>query len=164
MINLKTEPVGIDYEIQRIQQYLYDKLSNWNLECFGRAEIIENKPLVYQKKNDYKEVLFIDGNTNGKFFFVDSEKTSFSKPFLKTEVDLYFLLDTKKIKTSITHRSDEEIRMDILNVLKKRTKEIEIIKGQKALSDFKTELKDMQPYHFIKFSFELKYSSVQNCF
>lgn len=162
MIHLKTNPIGIDAEIQGIQEYLYEKLNDWNLEAFGRAEIIDKKPRVFYKKNDYKEVLFLNETSNGKFFFVDSEKTKLEEGFLVTDVDLYFLLDVKKIKPNVNHRADEEIRVEILNYLQKKYKEIDITKGQKVLSNFETKLNDMQPYHFLKFSFEVKYQSILN--
>lgn len=162
MIHLKTNPIGIDAEIQGIQEYLYEKLNDWNLEAFGRAEIIDKKPRVFYKKNDYKEILFLSDSENGKFFFVDSEKTKLEEGFLVTDVDLYFLLDVKKIKPNVNHRADEEIRVEILNYLQKKYKEIDITKGQKVLSNFETKLNDMQPYHFLKFSFEVKYQSILN--
>lgn len=161
MIVLKENPVGIDKSIQGIQIYLNEKLTGYNLEVLGRAELKDKKPIVFYKKNDYKEALFINQLTSGKVFFVDNGTTKTDGRSLITDVDIIFLLDVQKIKPTVAHRADEEVKIEILEVLQsflKRT-EIEITKGIEALKGFDTKLKDLQPYHFLKYSFELKYNS-----
>lgn len=160
MIVFKSNPVGIDKRIQSIQSYLYENLIDWNLEAFGRAEIIDSKPHVFYKKNDYKDALSVNQSTNGKLFFTEkSTKSKTSRNKALSEIDIIFLLDVKKIKPNITHRADEEVRVEILKTLKNKVKrtDIDISKGVEALKGYNTTLKDMQPYHFVKFSFELNY-------
>ncbi|TDE53761.1 hypothetical protein [Flavobacterium sp. GT3P67] len=161
MIVLKVNPVGIDKKIQGIQSYLHENLTGYNLEVLGRAELKDKKPIVFYKKNDYKDVLFINPLTNGKVFFVDNETTKTEGKNLVTDVDIIFLLDVQKIKPNVVHRPDEEIRIEILEILHRYLKrtEFEITKGIEALKGFETKLKDLQPYHFVKYSFELKYNS-----
>lgn len=161
MIVLKENPLGIDKRIQGIQSYLHEKLTGYNLDVLGRAEIKDNKPIVFYKKNDYKDVLFINPLTSGKVFFIDNETTKSDGKSLLTDIDIIFLLDIQKIKPNIVHRADEEVRIEILEILQsylKRT-EFEITKGIEALKGFETKLKDLHPYHFIKYSCELKYNS-----
>lgn len=178
MIYLKKNPVGIDVEIQKVQQYLYDKL-NWDIEAYGRAEINNNEPVVFFNKNDYKNVLlfnqkkmgemllfddkvfFSNKKTSGKMFFFDSQNTFYNRPYLKTNIDVIFILNIKEIKPLITHRADEEVRIEILNHLQNKFKEIKIIKGIEALNGFSTKLENLHPYHFLKFSFEVNYQN--NC-
>lgn len=162
MNNLKTNPVGIDSEIERIQTKLYDNLSSWNIEGFGRVYVNEsNTPLWFYKKNDYKTVLIKKAGTNGKFFFVESGSTDIKTSISITEVDLIFLLDISKIKPNITHRADEEIKVDIEKILRRHLtrQPLKIVKGKDALSGFTTNLKDLQPYFFIKFTFPLRYNN-----
>ena len=74
---------------------------------------------------------------------------------------MIFLLNLPKIKTLINHRADEEVKVDIEKILQAHQTRIElkITKGDKALSGFKTNLKDRQPYHFIKFTFKIYYNN-----
>ncbi|WP_438423259.1 hypothetical protein [Aquimarina macrocephali] len=159
---LKENPVGIDIQIQRLQIKLYESLRFEGIDGYGRVYLEDKKgkrkPLYFINGNEYKEVL-INDSTSGTFFFIEDEKSKIELPKSVTEVDIIFLLDLKKIKPTITHRADEEVRVDILKVLNRcRYFEVEeITKGIKALSDFDTKLIDMQPYHFIKINGKLRY-------
>lgn len=160
----KENPVGIDVEIQRIQEKLLEKLSDWNLEGFDRVYVLDKKPIWYYKKNDYRHVLKFDKKTYGLFFFVEGDSTDVKRNISKSDVDLIFLLDISKIKPNSKHRADEEVKIDIQKILAKYlTREIlKITKGINALSPFETRLEDLQPYHFIKFSFQIKYKNLKN--
>lgn len=159
---LKENPVGIDRQIERLQAKLFNSLGFDNIDAYGRVYIDDKKgkrkPLFFLRENDYKEVL-IDDTKSGVLFFVENEKSKLESPQLVTEIDIIFLLDLKKVYPNIVHRADEEARLKILNVLHRcRYLEVsEITKGIKALSDFDTKLNDMQPYHFIKFTGDLRY-------
>lgn len=164
MNNLKTNPVGIDSEIERIQIKLYESLISWGIDGFGRVYINDNNtPLWFYKKNDYKLVLTKQDSTNGKFFFVESGTTEIKTSISLTEVDLIFLLDLSKIKPNITHRADEEVKVDIERILRKHLtrQPLKIIKGKGALNGFTTKLKDLHPYSFLKFTFQVRYNN--NC-
>lgn len=162
MNHIKTSPVGIDKHIQKIQEKLYEKLGYTNIDGYGRVYSLEVEkktiPAYFLEGNDYKDVL-TDDKLNGQFFFVENEKTKTDGPRMETDIDIIFLLNLKKIKPSVPHRADEEARADISKVLD-RIKTFypkEIIKGKNALQDFDTELLDMQPYHFLKFTGTLQY-------
>lgn len=159
MNNLKSNPVGIDVIINTIQTRLYDRLDYSNFDGFGRVDILTGKPFYFINDNEYKDLL-LDDNLNGHFFFLDNSNTQ-NEEKLVTEISVIFFLDLKKLKPSITHRADEEIRVEIIEVLDniKIFKLKEIIKREDALSDFDHKLLDMQPYHFIKFIGSLRYNA-----
>lgn len=166
MIYLKDKPAGVDKPIQELQKFLYSKLTNWGIEGFGRAEIIDNNPHVFRKKNDYKSGFFINPKTNGRFFFLDNPITDSKQGFSTNRVDLFFLLNVVKIKPLITHRADEEIRVEIVNYLQGKLSDgtvVKSVKGEDALSGFTHDFKSLQPYFLVKFSFELKYRTDINC-
>lgn len=159
MNHTRNNPVGVDLEIQRIQDFLYENLSDKNIEGFGRAELQEGKPMVFYKKNDYKEVLFVNPNTAGKFFFIDSDRATHENGFCYKDLDLYFLLNIAKLKPETEYRYDEEIAIEMVNLLKTRVLKIKEVKGQEALKDFDTNLVNMQPYMFLKFTFQISYQT-----
>lgn len=159
----KTNPVGIDKEIEKMQSKLNTKLSSWNLDAYGRIYKTEREgktiPEHFSGGKDYKEVL-INDKINGKFFFVENDRsTIISGPRYQTTVDIIFLLDLAKIKPNVTHRADEEARLEINEAIGRLTMFdlTEVTKGINALSDFDTDLIDMQPYHFLKFTGTLRY-------
>ncbi|CAL2092011.1 conserved hypothetical protein [Tenacibaculum sp. 190524A05c] len=165
MIEQKENPIGIDYEIQKFQNYLNKKLVEWNLQGFGRAELIDNKLLLYHKKNDYKNAFTLNPKFNGRFFFLDSNQSVFNNRELKTFVELIFILNIGKIKPNFSSRADEEVRIELLKFINNKVKrEVSILKGQEVVKDYKNDLVNMQPYHFLKFSFELKYNNNVNTF
>ncbi|AUC15415.1 hypothetical protein BTO06_09810 [Tenacibaculum sp. SZ-18] len=164
MIVLKINPVGIDREIQNLQKYLESKLSTWNLEIYGRVETIENKLHIHFKRDDYKEVLVLNNSFSGRVFFIDSNSYTVSRNRVKTKLEIVFLLDLSKIKTGISHRCDEEVRVELIELISKKIgDDINVSKGQEVLKNYQTELTDMQPYHFIGISFDYTYSQ-NNCF
>ena len=78
MLYKKTNPVGIDVEIQKAQTLLHDKLSSdWgaDINAYGRVYLSKRKdvilPEVFVDGVDYKDVLSLDDN---RFFFIQSNK------------------------------------------------------------------------------------------
>ncbi|CAL2055986.1 hypothetical protein [Tenacibaculum sp. 190524A05c] len=164
MIILKDNPVGIDKEILKFQKYLEYRLSDWNLQIYGRSEIIDKKLLIYYKKNDYIEALVLDSQFNGRVFFKDSSNSIIDTNKISTSIEIIFLLNIKNIMPDISHRSDEEIRVELINLISKKVGgQIKVLKGQEVLDKYSTKLIDMQPYHFLSFSFDYSYSQ-HNCF
>lgn len=158
----KANPVGIDKAIQKLQVYLYDKLGYSNFNGYGRAYPLEKDgkttPNRYVGNNEYEEI-FLNDNLSGHFFFTENPTSKKNTSgLLETEVSIIFLVDLSKIKPS-TERTDEEVRMEIEQLLwhKKEFEVFEIIRGQKVLEDFDTDIFDMQPYCFLKFKGILKY-------
>jgi hypothetical protein len=124
MLILKTNPVGIDVAIQSLQVYLHKQLvSKWGLtgdddplyECYGRVD--RNKKdagyiaEVYAGNGEYKEVYWND-ELKAISWFGLSGKTEFDKQN-KSNVHLVFFVNLGKLKPSIAHRADEEVRNEI---------------------------------------------------
>lgn len=127
MLIAKTNPVGIDVAIQNLQTHLHKQLVNkWGLagandplyECYGRVD--RNKKdsgyiaEVYTGGLggvDYKEVYWND-ELKAISFFGTGSKTTFDIKN-KVEVHLVFFVNTAKLKPSVSHRADEEVRNEI---------------------------------------------------
>lgn len=164
MIYLKENPVGVDKEIQSVQQRLYDALGYADLDAYGRVYLTERSgktiPEYYTcVTNEYKEVL-VDDSKLGGFFFTEEPSTEIVKHFFTTKVHLIFWLDLSRVKPLISHRADEEMRIEIYSKLKSivTREDVEVVKGIEALKGIDTKLIDMQPCHFIRYSFNLRYN------
>jgi len=158
MNNLKTTPVGTDLAIAKIQKILYDKLTmlwSGNLEAYPRCYIVRREKLTtieyYLGDKEYGNLVSTEKN---KFFFVaESDKTPESKEdfhLFKQDVQLYFILDLKECYPSITHRCDEEVRQDVLNILSKINCEVsKVVVGLKDVFNQVSykETFDTQPKH-----------------
>jgi hypothetical protein len=159
----------LDVELDRFQVRIYKRLPFENFNGYGRAYLLQKEkkvvPWTFGQNNDYEKELLTDDSLNGHFFFVEKENSKFAKDTMETEIEVYFMLDVKKLKPDITHRGDEEVKDDIVRaIIESRIflkNEFNIINGQKALDDFEHNLVDMQPYHFIKFVGKIKYN--YNC-
>lgn len=124
MNNLKTNPVGLDQEIGKIQKILYDKLSNiWSgdFDGYPRCYIVRRDKLntieYYQGNKEYGNLVNTD---KSKFFFVaESDRTTENKVHFSQRVELYFILDLKACYPDVLHRCDEEVRQDVLDILSK---------------------------------------------
>lgn len=129
MLVTKTNPDGIDYPLQQLQTVLHDTLiTTWGIDtatykCYGRCYrnridggyIAEN----YEGSNEYREVYW-DDTLKALSFFGTSGRTLFNgKEF--TDVHLIFFVNLAALKPSVTHRADEEVRKDVIDVLKVST-------------------------------------------
>lgn len=161
----KTDPTGIDKPIQRLQGLIYSGLGYPNINGFGRAYVIEKDqkklPVRYidGSKTDYEEILFND-EVNGHFFFLDkNETTPIGGGTFETDIEIIFFINIEKLKPNVTHRADEEIRSEIVELITrfKFFKLKNIIKGPEALDGFDTDLKEIQPRFFLKVTGTLKY-------
>lgn len=137
MLITKTNPVGIDALIQQLQTKLHDSLcETWGLsgDCevesqsnlyyaYGRAyrNSTDNGYVaeVYDANGDYKEVYWDDKLYALSFFGIASqtERTAGNK----AEVHLVYFVNTKALKPDVTHRADEEVRLDVLNAIGKNS-------------------------------------------
>lgn len=162
---LKQNPVGLDASIQKLQVLLYTQLlPKWNeLSGYGRCYINKDKDGFktiedYSKKNEYSgNLVYAEGN---KFFFAtekDLERTGNS--FYKTSIDLFFIVNVNKVYPSITHRADEEIRLDVLKILENQS----LVEVKKLVIDIDkifnrfdyNRVDNMQPYHVFKLELDV---------
>jgi hypothetical protein len=158
----KTSPVGIDKSIQAIQNSLYNFCqSKWSLSeaqilSFGRVYKIGNKFRWYKSGKDYEEfdMLLDDRYAFQSFFIVNSVEWSQINVMFNSNVDLCIFSNVSTLKPLISHRADEEIRMETYT----RFKPAEWFGGISDLTiEGYTHEMDMQPYHSFKMILNLRY-------
>lgn len=142
MLIKKTNPVGIDVNIQRLQEQLHKRLMTaWSLDtndaddnkqyqCYGRAyrnksgngytaEVFTGDTTAATK--EYKEVYFNDEIAAISWFGL-GEKINFDK-LNKAEAHLVFFVDLEKLAikdkdgAAVKHRADEEIRQLVQSIV-----------------------------------------------
>ena len=163
---LKSNPVGIDKQLNRLQEHLYDGLGYADFNSYGRAYLLKNSenqivPHRYLEgsEGDYEEILY-DDTLNGLSFILDSDETSpFSGVYMQTQISIVMMFDLEKLKPSVVHVADEEIRNEVISVLERfRYFTItNIVKNEEALSDFETDLEAIHPRFFLKITGNIKY-------
>jgi len=162
MIHLKINPVGIDIQIQRMQQYLYDKLlASWNCDitAYGRAYLDDKEgsiiPKAYLKKGEYKNVLADDTIKGAHFFFIEANAETVSNSCVSSNnLDLIFIVDDlTKVRSDISHYADEEIKEEVKSYIKSFWEMESISKGKEALDGFDVSKKHFKyPYYVFKIS------------
>lgn len=172
-LNLKTLPVGIDYEIDKIQKGLFNELTTigWiNYESYNRAyrnRKFENTfPEVYIGKGEYKESLFDDKFNVTSFFLAEEEKRQTEDFQVEQDISIIFQANLKKLYPNILHRADEEMQRDIYLSLKKifvDEKIQTIITGVDnvyrtlEIKSDKKFLYDMSFFHILRIDFKLNF-------
>lgn len=161
-------PKGIDKEIQVIQNALYSKLGWPKIDIYGRVHknLSKDKGLVpefYVGKNEYKDV-FTNDLQASNIFFIDSDvHTTDNRKFYYSDVKIVFMVDLKKIKPNVAHRSDMEVEIEALKIVKAhRMFQIDgFEKGiEEVFKGFNIEriLKlNMHPFHVFALTGKLKY-------
>lgn len=179
MLITKTNPVGIDVAIQNLQTHLHKQLvSKWGLvdendplyQCYGR--VYRNKKdagyiaEVYAGNNEYKEVYW-DDSLKAISWFGTGNKTTFDINN-KVDVHLVFFVNVAKLKPSVVHRADEEVRNEIQQLFGKSLhgfsfESIELwlenvlreYPGSRR--DERLKAVDMQPVHCFRINLSLLY-------
>jgi len=181
----KTQPVGIDIPIQRLQQYLHDQLlDTWQLatgqyQCYGRCyrNQLENGYVaeVYTGNNEYKEV-YLDDRYAVMSFFGLTGNIDF-KVVNTAKVHLIFFVNIETLK-QVLHRGDEEVRKDVQTIVQNGYQGF-ILKGVRLGIDEVFEeyagtrltekenmngikFRDMHPFHCFRFDFEILYN-IKTC-
>jgi len=174
--NLKTNPIGLDASIHKVQQKLYDDLvALWSVSLDGYPRCYEfnsesgRKTVNWFKSGkDYEDVIVAERN---KFFFTaTNDENNTSNDYYRTNIDLFFIVDTFEIKPNISHRADAEVRADVLGVLS----EIPYVKVNTVITDSDKVFNrldfrstdDLQPYHCFKINLEVydyTFNQVANC-
>lgn len=172
---LKTDPIGIDYFINRIQDRIYDPLvTKWGeFDSFGRVYKKTSKSGVslerYVGKGQYKKVLFSEGN---KMFFVQGSSPSGNGLNLTNDLWIVCILDIENIK-GVEHRADEEVHQDLITELSKVVENDSIQGVEYGMNNLKRVVEDsfefgnfkysdIHPYHVFMVKIEAKYSLVKN--
>lgn len=190
MLSVITNPVGIDVQIRKMQEFIHARLMDtWNLdqnvaaenklyECYSRC--YRNKKdngyvaEVYKGANQYKEVYWNDKLNAISFFGMDGSIDQTKSGYQETDVHLVFFVNLKKLKPDSTNRADEEVRVDILNILSFPEfgfKFTGIALGLEnvlkeypgSYRDQRLKAVDMHPIHCFRLNFQLQYN-YNNCY
>jgi hypothetical protein len=121
MLFTKTSPVGVDIPIQKLQTYLHDKLlAKWGLQnadyhaygrCYRNQKEAGYVAEVYMGSNEYREV-YLDDRIAALSFFGLSGDIEYEAGNT-ADVHLIFWVNIKKLKPTVAHRADEEVRKDV---------------------------------------------------
>jgi hypothetical protein len=127
VIVVKNNPIGMDYYIQQAQSRLYDELCRvWgttDYNCYGRVDRIKDTNGAYSAY-----VTGADGKLTDAYWDASKKAVSFfgvsgpiqhmgGKANHRADIHLVFFVNLKSLKPGITHRADEEVRLDVLNAL-----------------------------------------------
>jgi hypothetical protein len=165
MLITKEHPAGIDYYIQKIQSTLYAALNWENYNCYGRC--YRNKHQngyiaeVYTSANNYKEVYW-DDKLSAISFFGLSDKINANE----ANVHLVFFVNLAKLMPGVTHRADEEVRLNAIGrnnhgfIFKSIDLWVENVLKEYPSSRRDDRLKavDMHPIHCFRLNFSLLYN------
>lgn len=183
MLIQKTNPVGKDVPIQRLQKFLHDELmviwgidpdvanTNKLYECYARAHRNKTesgyRAEVFTAGTDYKEVYWNDA-LKAISFFGESTIETFNIDE-KINIHLCFFVDLKKLKPGIVHRADEEVRRDVQLLAERNMFGFVYLSTEtgieNVLKDYPSSYKserlravDMHPVHCFRLNFELNYN------
>lgn len=191
MLSVKTNPVGIDWHIQQLQTKLYNRLTSadyWNLadltkyESYGRC--YRNKTddgyiaEVYESVNKYKEVYWDKTLAAISFFGISNNvKTGVLN---EAEVHLIFFVDLAQLAlkdragNTISHRSDEEVRQGVQDIIGANSFGFQPVSVELWLEnvlkeypgsrrDERLKFVDMQPVHCFRINLKLLYNPNKIC-
>lgn len=180
----KTDPKGVDFVINAIQNYIYPNLlgEGWDVyQCYPRA----NKnfkgnfiiPELSIDPNEYKEVLFDDKVKASSFFLVD-DRVAFNEDeqLIVQNVSIIFQLNIAELFPGVTdHRADEEVHVLLTQLFTDNQDLFVDVLGYEtgirnvyrdlniAGIGFNTELNDdMSKFHVVKYNFTVTYD-LQDC-
>lgn len=163
---LKTNPVGLDAVLHKIQVKLYDKLTKlWGVELDGYPRCYslkrETKKTIehYLGNGEYESLIHAENN---KFFFLaDNDYAQESLNHYNTKVDLYFILNLDECKGLIEHRADEEVKRDIIKIVtdcENVGENIKIVTGIESIfmGFVRNNIDDIHPYYYFKAIIDIK--------
>ena len=176
---LLSNPVGIDKEIQAIQQYLYDNLLvSWGaFDGYGRA-YKNRKDLgfvaeVYKAKNEYLRASYDDSlNKKGIMFFLESQDHTSGDGFkFKARVKICFMVNLEEIGLT-AERSDVVAQNEVAGFLNEHpTNQFSVTGIEKTVrnifngyeyTDIELET-DMHPLHSFAIIGDLEYYLTEKC-
>jgi len=162
----KTNPIGIDAVIHKIQTKLYNSLTaKWNVQLNGypRCYVLEEKNErtieYFDGKNDYSGNLIV-AEKNKFFFTAENDYSKLDNLNYQTNVSLYFILDVAHIYPAIKHRCDAEVLADVMSELGKcpglLQKNSVVTDYKKVFQGFRMDIKtNMQPYYCFRIDLTL---------
>jgi hypothetical protein len=161
MIYNKTNAVGIDYEIQLYQQFLYTKLKVlWNIsdsdyDSYDRAyrnntdkgyipEFFNNTVLDSSlNATVYKTIIFDETLNKVVSFFNLIDTTEHKLGFMSSKISFIMMINLQKIKTTIAWRPDEEVKIDVLKTWQSAIKKLHTGKYGAEVLGIETGIKNV---------------------
>lgn len=171
--NILSEPKGLDFAIQRLQNLLFSDLSWSNMQMHGRIDKIPNadnngfKPYAYFGYNDYKNVERNDKFNGNIFFVANDQSTSDNGISFNNIVDIVFMVNLESLYSGYLGRASEVAHNDAVKALANQTAFTITSIGSgvdEALRDlYKEDVKfnDMHPNHVFRITGDLNY--LMNC-
>lgn len=175
MIVAKTNPVGVDREIDRLQRSLDAKIDLGNWEIYGRANINPKGdvliPEVYIGNGFEAKEVFFDDNFDTTSFFLSDSRIEMLAGGYKSKRLISLIIQTKILKVfgsaprDVPHRGDEELINEMLLILQKHPG-IEMLSIDTGIRDvykeFDTEkikYTDMSDFNVVRFNFNMTYTA-----
>lgn len=168
-VNYITDAVGIDKAIQNVQRKLQSRIAWTGYKAFGRTYRIERNakqmPCLYLRNSEYYEMLPDDNEIAFSFFDVDSDVTHGNIQNSTCEVDLIYFVNIERVYNNLTHRADENVINDVLNVLKVFGDNVTVLSHNiidpLQNFDYDKNIAEMHPFLVFSVRLELKYTYTQ---
>lgn len=176
MLKTKTNPVGIDIPIQSAQSRLHAHLlTKWGIAsdqyiAYGRC--YRNKKQSgyvaewYEGANEYRDAYWNDTVSAISFFGIDSRTDHELGD--SVQVHLIFFVNLSKLKPTIAHRGDAEVRKDVTDFIGKGLNGLQFdsvdIWADRCLREYPgtaaslNAVMDMHPLHCFRINFTANYS------
>ena len=167
----KTNPVGIDRQINRLQELLYNSLGWIEYDCFPRVyanEYFDTGKIPEHFEfprdvdvSDYTEV-FLNDKIFAQSIIVVDDRRDYNHQF-KSKVDLIFHVNLNDLYPAIEHRADEECHVQVIKALDKIpfvTVDRLVTGIRNVYSDMRVGQildSDMHPFHCFKLEMEMVY-------
>ncbi len=178
MILAITNPKGIDIPVSRMQAFIHSNLlSGWGLtadeyRCYARCyrQRLDSSyiPAVFDG-NDYRDV-FADDTVAAQSFFGVGERVQYKTGNgAATDVHLVFFVNLDRLGTTkeLTHRGDEEAKLDVLRLVQKNRYGFTLTGVRTGIDNVFAEYPgsmrnrvyraDLKRYHCFRFDFTLAY-------
>lgn len=149
-------PVGIDYNIKKLQALLLANLwTSYTYNSHARAVMVDGIPHILKSGNDYTELLMDDTASAHSFFTESGERDFVRADYFLTNVDIHFFINLKTCYPTITdHIASEYAIRDIWQLLLGEPYGFRMLSVSQELEGMKyTDA--MQPFHYIKVTCEL---------
>jgi len=167
----KTNPVGIDRQINRLQELIYNSLGWSEYDCFPRVyaneyfdtgKIPEHFDFPRDVDiSDYTEV-FLNDNIYAQSIILVDDNRDYNHQFT-SKVNLIFHVNLNDLYPAIDHRADEECHIQVMNAISKVpfvTVDRLVTGIRNVYSDMRIGNildSDMHPFHCFKLEMEMVY-------
>lgn len=167
----KTNPVGLDNEVQRFQTWIYNELIalGWtNYESYPLVYKTESENGIRPELNidwkDYSEVLYSD-KFNATSFFIQDDTTDYNKTNT-VNISIIFQADVKELYSNVPHYADNEMQEEITDIIRRNDYGFTLNTIQRGIGNVYSEFdkegikySDIAPRHTLRYNFTVTYGS-----